>query len=135
MILFLTGSTETARQLIVDAFLDTHKDWRHLALEDALEDLDSIDEEVSFQDVFAVILACDVGKDQMNDEDIHLLITSPSAYLLETVQEQFQDEDDFTTVHLGDPPEGFEHDFEHILETKNKPAGDIAKRLGSIADA
>jgi hypothetical protein len=114
MILLLSGASETARSLVVDKILDQHKDWKHLALEDLRENEVWEDEEdVTLEDVFGTMIACDCAKD-VQKEGCHIVITSPSSYLISTVQDAFDNA--AVTVHMGkaEDPE----DFTHVLDPK-----------------
>jgi len=114
MILLLSGASETARNLVVDKILDRHKDWRHLALEDLREDEVWEDEDdVTLEDVFGTMIACDCAKD-VQKEGCHIVITSPSVYLISTVKDAF--EDIIITVHMGKSEEP--EDFTHVLDPK-----------------
>ena len=114
MILLLSGTSETARALVVDKILDTHKDWRHLALED-LRDEDSWSiEEIGMEEIFGTMIACDCAKDVQN-EGCHIIITCPSVHLIETARDAF--ESDVITVHMGNEGEG-EITFSHVLNPK-----------------
>lgn len=114
MILVLAGSSGTARELIVDAFLGDHPDWRHLALEDVIDD-DSVDPEdgPDMEQVFATVLACETAKDEA-EQGHHIIVTLPSPFLSETVLDQF---DDAATVFLGKAPDEVADMFEHMMDS------------------
>jgi len=113
MILILAGASGTARELIVDAFLGDHPDWKHLALEDVIED-DAVDENdgPDMEQVFATVLACETAKDEA-EQGHHIITTLPSPYLIETVLDQFEEA---ATAFLGKVPTDLADMFEHTID-------------------
>ncbi|HLD32614.1 MAG TPA: hypothetical protein VJB10_03435 [Candidatus Peribacteraceae bacterium] len=128
MILLLSGASETARALVVDNVLDTHKDWRHLALEDLREEDTWNNEEIGMEEVFGVMIACDCAKD-VQQEGCHIIITCPSVYLIETVRDAFPEK--IVTVHMGEEGEG-EETFSHVLNPKTHSLNDTCNFLEEL---
>jgi len=120
MILLLSGASETARAVVVDKILDDHKDWKHLALEDLREDGEWVEEEIGMEEVFGTMIACDCAKDEQ-EGGFHIIISSPSVYLIETVRSAFNEQ--ITTVHMGKEGDGDET-FSHVLNPRSHSAKD-----------
>lgn len=128
MILLISGASETARALVVDKILDAHKDWRHLALEDLREEGEWEPEDVTLEDVFGVMIACDCAKD-VQKEGHHIVITCPSVYLIETVRDSFGRE--IVTVHMGNLNDA-EEDFTHVLDPRKNSLNDTYRFLEGL---
>jgi len=100
-----------ARSIVVDKLLDDRKDLRHLALED-LREVGEWEEDVTMEDVFGTMIACDCAKDEL-DKGHPIVITCPSLYLINTVRESMPTE--VITVHMGQNSD-LDHDVDHIIE-------------------
>ena len=129
MIIALAGSTGTARELIVDSFLGNHADWRHLAIEDIIED-DAIDPEdgADMGQLFGVMVACEAAQGEVN-EGYSVIITLPAHILIKTVLDQFEDA---VCVSLGDPLSDTEELFEHIIDSSSQSVAATNEALEGI---
>ncbi len=127
MILHLAGSSETARALLADRLLDTHKDWRHLALEDLFED--EIPEDIDASGVFGMMVAEQVMQDELA-EGHHLIVTMPFPAFLPLLREEIETE--HVAVYLGNDPDPA-LEFDYVLDGGRHSTSDILNVLEEIA--
>jgi DNA polymerase I-like protein with 3'-5' exonuclease and polymerase domains len=136
MFLLLAGSTEMARALIVDEFLENHDDWRHLALEDIqdqeIEGADDMEDEdvFGFQMAFMTMVACECAK-EAHEKGHRILITCPESEMLEGIYSEI--EDPIISVFLG-----IENDadgFDHVINSSEKSMVEVCKQLNQIIQA
>lgn len=132
MILLLTGSTETARGLVVTKILDAHDDWRLLALEDLHEDNESWDETVSQGEIFGTMIACACARESCA-EGYSVVISCPNVGLVETVREALPDEK-IISVHMDTEP-GELDQFDYVIEGRKKSVNDTCRILEDIIAA
>lgn len=116
-----------ARGLIVDEFLSGHPDWRHLALED-LKNAQDEDDVIGMGEFFALLIACECAKEALK-EGFNVVITCPSAHMIDTVQESFPKE--LTSVYLGRSLKA-QKTFDHVIDTKSQSASAASELLHSI---
>lgn len=121
MLLLLAGASETARELLADTFLSDHPSWKHLALEDIYDPVES-DEQV-FQTAFSTIVACECVRDAQKESKCPVLITCPSPTMLETVRDEFPK--GLVCVRIGKERIWNEFDFDHEIDTKKSSMKDV----------
>ena len=128
MYLLITGSTETARALIADTFLEGHGDWKHLALEDIEEEDGADDEDIlGMQMMFMTMVACQCAKDA-REEGHSILITCPSPEMIDSVLAEIPER--IVTVHLGDLSEA--DAFDYVIDTRRKSVEKTCRELDGI---
>ena len=134
MFLLLAGSTEMARALIVDEFLGSHSDWRHLALEDIqdveMEDAESEDDVFGFQMAFMTMVACECAKEARNAGH-NIIITCPESDMLEGIYHEI--DESIISVYLG--PENEADGFDHTIDSGSKSMVEISTMLDEIIQA
>jgi|TARA_Y100000310_G_scaffold288548_1_gene314270 hypothetical protein len=137
MFLLLAGSTEMARALIVDEFLGSHDDWRHLALEDIQDqDMDEMTEDMDDDDVFGfqiafmTMVACECAKEaRMSGHRI--IITCPESEMLEGVYHEI--DEPIISVYLGTEEEA--DGFDHVINSSEKSMVEVCTFLNEIIQA
>lgn len=133
MLLLIAGATDITRELLAATFLEEHPDWKHLALEDIYSDdgeSEAIDE---FQMSFSTIVACECVRDARKEAKCPVLITCPTAMMLETVQEEFPKE--LVCIRIGSEKEWDGQSFHHEVNTKMCSLKQIGSFLRKLADA
>lgn len=134
MFLLLAGSSEMARALIVDEFLGSNSDWRHLALEDIQDvemDEDMEDEDIfNFQMTFMTMVACECAK-EARQAGHHILITCPESEMLEGVYSEI--DEPIISVFLGSEEDA--DGFDHVIDSSSKSMVEISKILDEIIQA
>jgi hypothetical protein len=131
MLLLIAGASDTARGLLAENFLGDHPSWKHLALEDIYDPEQA--ETDDFQTAFNTIVACECVRDARREGECPVLITCPSAAMLETVQEEFPT--DLVCVRLGSEKEWEGHDFDHEVNAKKCSLKEIGGFLRKLAHA
>jgi len=127
MVLLLCGATEMSRGVIVDQFLTDHPDWRHLALED-LQGTEDPDDVIGMGAFFALLVACECAKDALK-EGFNVVITCPSAEMIDTVQESFPK--DLKSVYLGKSLKA-QKIFDHAIDTRRQSVGETCSVLHKL---
>ncbi|MDD5751267.1 MAG: hypothetical protein PHS73_01980 [Candidatus Peribacteraceae bacterium] len=127
MVLLLTGATEMSRGVIVDRFLTDHPDWRHLALED-LNTQEDEDDVIGMGAFFALLIACECAKEALK-EGYNVVITCPSADMIQTVEESFPKE--LKSVYLGRSQRAAER-FDHTIDTRKQSVGETCSVLHKL---
>lgn len=134
MFLLLAGSTEMARALIVDEFLGSHEDWRHLALEDIQEvemDENIEDEDVfGFQMAFMTMVACECAK-EARESGHRVIITCPESEMIEGVYSEI--DEPIISVYLGAPDEA--DGFDHVINSSDTSMVEVCQKLDDIIQA
>ncbi|MBM3227286.1 hypothetical protein FJZ27_00255 [Candidatus Peribacteria bacterium] len=131
MLLLLAGASDTARGLLAESFLGDHPNWKHLALEDIYDPEQATADD--FQTAFNTIVACECVRDARKAGECPVLITCPSATMLETVQEEFPS--DLVCVRLGVEQEWEGHSFDHEVNAKKCSLKEIGGFLRKLAKA
>lgn len=131
MVLLLSGATEVARGLIVDEFLTAHPDWRHLALED-LDTVEDQDDVIGMGAFFALLVACECAKEALK-EGYNVVITCPSAHMLDAVRESFPE--DLTAVYLGKKLAALKKQFDHVIDTSKQSVSETCTVLHELIAA
>ncbi len=126
-LLLVAGSTETARQMITDEFLSEHADWRHLALEDIMNEEVEEEDDLGMQEAFMMMVACQCAKDEL-EKGNHVIITCPTSEMIGGVFQEFESLP--TTVYLGTEDEA--DGFDHIIDASEKSMSDVSKFLNQI---
>jgi len=124
MVLLLTGATEMSRGVIVDRFLADHPDWRHLALED-LNTQEDKEDVIGMGAFFALLIACECAKEALK-EGYNVVITCPSADMIQTVEESFPKE--LKSVYLGRSQRAAQR-FDHTIDTRKQSVGETCSLL------
>jgi len=128
MVLLLSGGTEISRGVIVDKFLADHPDWRHLALED-LDTTADKDDVIGMGAFFALLVACECAKEALK-EGFNVVITCPSADMLDTVEESFPKE--LKSVYLGKKARTLKKDYDHVIDTSRQSVGETCSVLHEL---
>ena len=129
MLLLLAGSTETAREMIVDEFLGQHKDWKHLPLED-IQDPEDEDDVLGIRQTFMTMVACECAK-EAQIQGYHIIITCPEEEMIADVYGEFSDK--VTSVYLGKENEC--DGFDHVVDSGSKAAHTVCDDLNKIIEA
>jgi|SRR3989339_804623 len=127
MVLLLSGASEMSRGVIVDRFLADHPDWRHLALEDLNVPQDE-DDVIGMGPFFALLIACECAKEALK-EGYNVVITCPSAEMIETVEESFPKE--LKSVYLGRGQRAAQR-FDHAIDTRKQSVGETCSLLHKL---
>lgn len=136
MFLLLAGSTEMARALIVDEFLSSHNDWRHLALEDIQDQEFEGEEDMSdddifgFQMAFMTMVACECAK-EARQQGHRIIITCPESDMLEGIYHEI--EEPIISVFLGKEEDA--DGFDHIINSSEKSMVEVCTLLEDIIQA
>ena len=128
MILLLTGSSETARGLLMEKLLGGVQDWRHLSLEDLQEEKPDRTL-LSFEEEFKILLACECAK-EVHNEGLNIAVTCHEPHLLMMIQQAFPG--DLTSVYLGAPEEQISTMFDHVINASNQSVNDAYKALRGV---
>ena len=127
-----------ARALIVDEFLGSHEDWRHLALEDIqdaemeMEDMEDISEDdvFGFQKAFMTMVACECAK-EARQSGHRIIITCPESEMIAGVYSEI--EEPIVSVYLG--PEEEADGFDHVINSSDASMVEVCKKLEDIIQA
>lgn len=133
MFLLLTGSTEMARALIVDDFLGSHSDWRHLALEDIADtESETTDEDdiFGFQMSFMTMVACECAKEERALGN-HIIITCPESDMIGSLYNEI--DEPIISVYLGEETDA--DGFDHVIDSATQSMLEISKKIDEIVQA
>lgn len=125
MLLFLSGTTDLTRGLIVDRFLESHTSWRHLSL-DAIEGEQF--EEGDPRREFLLLFACECAR-EAEQEGMDVLLTSASPDALPAIRKSLKD--DVRAVHFGRPPRG--NAFDYVVDTGSLTLNSASRLLAKLA--
>lgn len=127
-----------ARALIVDEFLGSHEDWRHLALEDIqdvdMEDMDTegMDEDdvFGFQQAFMTMIACECAK-EAREAGHRIIITCPESEMIAGVYSEIEEQ--IISVFLGNEDDA--DGFDHVINSSDVSMVEVCKKLDEIIQA